>query len=99
MTGKLSACLRFVLVVTVISELGAFQVEADYDNHWAFYYESPCCGHHHLRHHKDHVREFTCGKLYYRTFYLDEKRDALYVGAMDRVFRLNLSNISHSNCE
>ncbi|XP_069700579.1 semaphorin-2A [Periplaneta americana] len=37
--------------------------------------------------------------MYYRTFYLDEKRDALYVGAMDRVFRLNLSNISHSNCE
>lgn len=30
----------------------------------------------------DHVREFTCGKLYYRTFYLDEKQDALYVGAM-----------------
>ncbi|XP_059487643.1 semaphorin-2A isoform X2 [Neocloeon triangulifer] len=48
---------------------------------------------------QDHVREFSCGKMYYRTFYLDEKRDALYVGAMDRVFRLNLSNISHSNCE
>lgn len=30
----------------------------------------------------DHVREFTCGKLYYRTFHLDEDRDALYVGAM-----------------
>lgn len=30
----------------------------------------------------DHVREFTCGKMYYRTLYLDEKRDALYVGAM-----------------
>lgn len=30
----------------------------------------------------DHVREFTCGKLFYRTFYLDEDRDALYVGAM-----------------
>jgi hypothetical protein len=52
MPGKMSACLRLVLVVTVLSELGAFQVEADYDNHWAFYYESPCCGHHHLRHHK-----------------------------------------------
>ncbi len=30
----------------------------------------------------DHVREFTCGKLYYRTFYLDERGDSLYVGAM-----------------
>ncbi|XP_065224018.1 semaphorin-2A isoform X2 [Planococcus citri] len=47
----------------------------------------------------DHVRDFSCGKLYYRTFYLDERRDNLYVGAMDRVFRLNLSNISHSSCE
>ncbi|CAB3383394.1 Hypothetical predicted protein [Cloeon dipterum] len=48
---------------------------------------------------KYHVREFSCGKMYYRTFYLDEKRDTLYIGAMDRVFKLNLSNISHSNCE
>lgn len=30
----------------------------------------------------DHVREFTCGKLYYRTFLLDEAKDILYVGAM-----------------
>lgn len=30
----------------------------------------------------DHVREFTCGKLFYRTFHLDEERDALFVGAM-----------------
>jgi hypothetical protein len=30
----------------------------------------------------DHVREFTCGKLFYRTFHLDEDKDALYVGAM-----------------
>nr|CAD7430914.1 unnamed protein product [Timema monikensis] len=30
----------------------------------------------------DHVREFSCGKMYYRTFYLDERRDVLYVGAM-----------------
>ncbi|EFN75948.1 Semaphorin-2A [Harpegnathos saltator] len=37
--------------------------------------------------------------LYYRTLYLDSKRDALYVGAMDKIFRLNLSNISHSSCE
>lgn len=25
---------------------------------------------------------FTCGKLYYRTFYLDQQRNVLYVGAM-----------------
>ena len=30
----------------------------------------------------DHVREFTCGKLYYRTFHMEENHDALYVGAM-----------------
>ncbi|XP_055306886.1 semaphorin-2A [Sitodiplosis mosellana] len=47
----------------------------------------------------ENVREFTCGKLYYRTFQLDEERDALYVGAMNRVYRLNLKNISLSGCE
>jgi len=47
----------------------------------------------------ENVREFTCGKLYYRTFHLDEERDALYVGAMNRVYRLNLRNISLSGCE
>lgn len=25
---------------------------------------------------------FTCGKLYYRTFYMDQQRNVLYVGAM-----------------
>uniref|UniRef100_A0A8D8XHJ2 Semaphorin-2A n=2 Tax=Cacopsylla melanoneura TaxID=428564 RepID=A0A8D8XHJ2_9HEMI len=50
---------------------------------------------------KDQVWDFSCGKLplYYRTFYLDEGRDALYVGAMDKVFKLNLSNISQTKCE
>ncbi|KAJ6642294.1 Semaphorin-2A, partial [Pseudolycoriella hygida] len=75
----------------------------DYENTWNFYYEQPCCGNtngqHHLRHHKDHVREFTCGKLYYRAFYLDEKQDALYVGAMDRVFKLNTKNVTLSGCD
>ncbi|XP_065170848.1 semaphorin-2A isoform X2 [Atheta coriaria] len=47
----------------------------------------------------DHVREFACGMMYYRTFHLDVKRDSLYVGAMDRVFRLNLSNINQSSCD
>lgn len=26
--------------------------------------------------------QFTCGKLYYRTFHLDQQRNVLYVGAM-----------------
>ena len=30
----------------------------------------------------EHVKELSCGKFYYRTFYLDERRDVLYVGAM-----------------
>ncbi|XP_055528942.1 semaphorin-2A isoform X1 [Wyeomyia smithii] len=79
-------------------------VRCDYENTWNFYYEQPCCGgnsngQHHLRHHRDHVREFQCGKFYYRTFHLDEERDSLYVGAMDRVFRLNLKNVSMTSCE
>ncbi|KAK7866153.1 hypothetical protein R5R35_004799 [Gryllus longicercus] len=48
-----SALLRFALVACVLAELGVFTaVRAGYDNHWAFYYEQPCCGGHHLRHHK-----------------------------------------------
>jgi len=54
---------------------------------------------HRVRHHKEHVKELTCGKLYYRTFHLDERRDVLYVGAMDRVMRINLSDISQTNCQ
>jgi len=26
--------------------------------------------------------QFSCGKLYYRTFHLDQQRNVLYVGAM-----------------
>lgn len=32
--------------------------------------------------HQDLSHTFTCGKLYYRTFYLDQHRNVLYVGAM-----------------
>jgi len=41
----------------------------------------------------------TCGNLYYRTIHMDESRDALYVGAMDRLIRVNLANISKTNCD
>ena len=41
----------------------------------------------------------TCGKLYYRTVLLDEARDSLYVGAMDRIFRVNLANVSQTDCQ
>ncbi|XP_074601991.1 semaphorin 2a [Brevipalpus obovatus] len=54
---------------------------------------------HALRHHKEHVREFTCGKLHYRVFHLDSKAKALYVGAMDKIFKLDLKNINKTNCE
>lgn len=30
----------------------------------------------------DVSHQFTCGKLYYRTFHLDQQRNVLYVGAM-----------------
>ncbi|XP_017961468.1 semaphorin-2A isoform X1 [Drosophila navojoa] len=78
---------------------------ADYENTWNLYYEPPCCTGaaaavgHHLRHHKEHVKDFSCGPLHYKTFYMDERNNALYVGAMDRIFRLNLRNISQSICE
>ncbi|XP_015783245.1 semaphorin-2A [Tetranychus urticae] len=55
--------------------------------------------HHGIRHHREHVREFSCGKLYYRTFHLDPRRDVLYVGAMDKIFRLDLVNVNRTNCE
>jgi len=44
-------------------------------------------------------RHFTCGKLYYRTIYLDETRNSLYVGAMDRLIKVNLANVSKTDCE
>jgi len=47
----------------------------------------------------DHVREFSCGKLYYRTFFMDAKRDVLYVGAMDKVYRVGLTNINRTRCD
>lgn len=31
---------------------------------------------------QDVSHQFTCGKLYYRTFHLDQQRNVLYVGAM-----------------
>ncbi|GFR06295.1 hypothetical protein TNCT_243521 [Trichonephila clavata] len=48
---------------------------------------------------KKHVREFSCGFQYYRTFHIDTKRDVLYVGAMDRLYRLNLNNVNKSRCD
>lgn len=48
----------------------------------------------------DHIREFSCGKLYYRTLHLDVTHETLYVGAMDKVFKINnLNNINRTRCE
>jgi Sema domain len=35
----------------------------------------------------------------FRTLHLDEARNALYIGAMDRVLRVNLANVSATSCE
>ena len=43
--------------------------------------------------------EVTCGRLYYRTLHLDERNDALYIGAMDRVMKFDARNISRTDCE
>ena len=45
------------------------------------------------------ISELTCGHLYYRSLYLDETRDILYVGGMDRLVKIeNLQNISETDC-
>ncbi|XP_063365071.1 semaphorin-2A [Cydia amplana] len=83
----------------------AVQQSSEVESSYNFYYEQSCCtptnpkSKYHVRHRRDHVREFTCGTLYYRTFFMDSKRDTLYVGAMDRLYRLNMNNISASHCE
>lgn len=43
--------------------------------------------------------EFSCGRLFYRTLNLDETNDVLYVGAMDRLMRIDAGNISNTDCE
>jgi len=45
------------------------------------------------------ISELTCGHLYYRSLYLDETKDVLYVGGMDRLVKIeNLQNISETDC-
>lgn len=103
---KTFSVMQLVLIVVFFIQLNwvcLFAGADEFENSWFTYFEPPCCngddGGRHFRHHRDNVREFNCGRLYYRTFYLDNKRNFLYVGAMDRIFRLNLSNINQSHCE
>ncbi|XP_061387720.1 semaphorin-2A [Musca vetustissima] len=93
-----------IMVTFVVLAVCVKNISCDYENTWNFYNEQPCCGgsdnaNYATKHRRDHVREFNCGKLYYRTFHMDEERDSLYVGAMDRIFRLSLKNISSSTCD
>ena len=37
----------------------------------------------------------SCGHLFYRTLHLDESRNALYVGGMDRLIKVNLFSSSY----
>ncbi|CRL00146.1 CLUMA_CG013422, isoform A [Clunio marinus] len=85
--------------VIIIHLLLSRVVLCDYETIWNVYFERPCCGKDFIKHHKDHVREFTCGKLFYRTFLLQENNDALYVGSMDRISKLRLDDISQTSCE
>ncbi|CAG0887062.1 unnamed protein product [Cyprideis torosa] len=48
---------------------------------------------------RENALDFSCGRLFYRTFHIDRQRDFLYVGAMDRIFRLPLRNINRTDCE
>lgn len=53
---KIQICLKIILLVTLLDELGVLaQIKdgAEYGNHWATYYEQPCCAaKRHVRHHK-----------------------------------------------
>ena len=40
----------------------------------------------------------SCGHLFYRTLHLDESRNALYVGGMDRLIKVNIW-ILNFNCQ
>ena len=45
------------------------------------------------------ISEMTCGHLFYRSVYMDQEKDILYVGAMDRLLKIqNLKNISETDC-
>ncbi|XP_076322862.1 semaphorin-2A-like isoform X2 [Tachypleus tridentatus] len=48
---------------------------------------------------RDRVHDFSCGRLHYRTLFLDPRKDVMYVGAMDKVFRMNLKNINRTHCK
>ncbi|CAB3383126.1 Hypothetical predicted protein [Cloeon dipterum] len=52
------ACyLKFVLVASVLCQLGLWDaVWADNTHFGGLYYEAPCCGHHHVRHHRGKSR-------------------------------------------
>ncbi|XP_045525753.1 semaphorin-2A isoform X1 [Pieris brassicae] len=107
--GAISLTVRWLAVVLIGAEWQVqsqlIQPTSEVESSYNYYYEQPCCtgpvtmSKYHVRHRRDHVREFSCGTLYYRTLFVDTKRDALYVGAMDRLYRLNMNNISASHCE
>jgi hypothetical protein len=46
-----------------------------------------------------YVQEFSCGHHFYRTLHLDERNDVLYVGGMDKLFKLSSVNVSRADCE
>ncbi|TRY62769.1 hypothetical protein TCAL_00852 [Tigriopus californicus] len=46
-----------------------------------------------------YLQELSCGQYFYRTLFMDERNDALFVGGMDRVYKLNAANITHSDCD
>ncbi|XP_054160696.1 semaphorin-2A-like isoform X2 [Oppia nitens] len=90
-------CLRQTFFITMIATMSHFcSFSYGFRQHWNQYNSEtqPAVGHH-----REHVRDFSCGRFHYRTFYLNINRDTLYVGAMDRIYRLNLNNINKTRCE
>ncbi|KAI9583567.1 hypothetical protein GQX74_005315 [Glossina fuscipes] len=47
----------------------------------------------------DHVKDFSCGPLHYKTFYFDENTNALYVGAMRTVGKLHSAPATLMCCQ
>jgi len=66
-TWRVRAAGRALLLAVLLVELGALEgVSADLENHWSFYYESPCCGHdRRIRHHKGKPTSAHCNFLGY----------------------------------
>ncbi|XP_076336328.1 semaphorin-2A-like [Tachypleus tridentatus] len=96
MTAIMSSLLVSFLITSFILQLTYYGHSHRYRT-WRFRSSKGTSGH--LRHQKEQIYDFSCGHLYYRTLYLDSSQETLFVGAMDKVFRISLYNVNRTRCE